>query len=92
MRLHNEPLGFIVNFLLGIAWGTVFLGALMSFLSFYENSFLLALISGFVGAIPGIVAILFIEHIITSKEKHLELKKQTKLLEEILNENNNKLP
>ena len=84
MRLEDKSLSFVINFLLGIAWGTVLLGALTSFFSFYEDSFFFALLSGLVGAVPGMLAILFIEHIITSKEKHLELKKQTKLLEQLL--------
>ncbi len=91
MRLGNKPLGFVINFLLGVAWAAVLIGAVTSFLSFYHNSFFFAIISAFVGALPGLVAVLLLEHIITNKEKHLELKKQTKLLEQILRENNNNL-
>ncbi len=86
MRLKDRSLGFVVNFLLGVAWATVLIGTVTSFLSFYQNSFFFAIVSAFVGALPGLVAVLLLEHIITSKEKHLELKKQTKLLEEILKE------
>ncbi len=86
MRLGNKPLGFVINFLLGVAWAAVLIGAVTSFLSFYHNSFFFAIISAFVGALPGLVAVLLLEHIITNKEKHLELKKQTKLLEQILRE------
>jgi len=86
MRLKDSSLGFVVNFLLGVAWAAVLIGAVTSFLSFYQNSFFFAIISAFVGALPGLVAVLLLEHIITNKEKHLELKKQTKLLEQILRE------
>ena len=86
MRLGNRPLGFIINFLLGVAWAFVLIGAVSSFLSFYQNSFFFAVVSAFVGALPGLVAVLLLEHIITNKEKYLELKKQTKLLEQILRE------
>ncbi|MEA3432960.1 MAG: hypothetical protein U9R13_00095 [Campylobacterota bacterium] len=86
MRLKDRSLGFVVNFLLGVAWATVLIGAVTSFLSFYQTSLFSAIISAFVGALPGLVAVLLLEHIITNKEKHLELKKQTKLLEEILKE------
>ncbi len=89
MRLKDRSLGFVVNFLLGVAWATVLIGTVTSFLSFYQNSFFFAIVSAFVGALPGLVAVLLLEHIITSKEKHLELKKQTKLLEEILKEKEN---
>jgi len=84
MRLKDRSLGFVVNFLLGVAWAFVLIGAVSSFLSFYQNSFFFAIISAFVGALPGLVAVLLLEHIITTKEKYLELKKQTKLLEQIL--------
>jgi uncharacterized membrane protein YeaQ/YmgE (transglycosylase-associated protein family) len=84
MRLKDRSLGFVVNFLLGVAWATVLIGAVSSFLSFYQTSFFFAIISAFVGALPGLIAILLLEYFITNKEKHLELKKQTKLLEKLL--------
>jgi len=86
MRLNDKPLGFVINFLLGVAWAAVLIVAATSFLSFYQHSFFFAIISAFIGALPGLVAVLLLEHIITNKEKHLELKKQTKLLEQILRE------
>jgi uncharacterized membrane protein YeaQ/YmgE (transglycosylase-associated protein family) len=89
MRLKDNSLGFVVNFLLGIAWAFVLIGAVTSFLSFYQNSFFFAIISALIGALPGLVAVLLLEHIITNKEKHLELKKQTKLLEQLLKEKEN---
>jgi uncharacterized membrane protein YeaQ/YmgE (transglycosylase-associated protein family) len=84
MRLGDRPLGFIINFLLGIAWASVLIGATTSFFSFYSDSLFSAVISAFIGALPGMVAVLLLEYIITSKEKHEELKKQTKLLEQLL--------
>ena len=84
MRLQDRSLGFVVNFLLGTAWAFVLIGAVTSFLSFYQNSFFFAVVSALIGALPGLVAVLLLEHIITNKEKHLELKKQTKLLEKLL--------
>ncbi|HHD79235.1 MAG TPA: hypothetical protein ENK98_06345 [Epsilonproteobacteria bacterium] len=84
MRLEDKSLSFVVNFLLGVAWASVIIGAVTSFLSFYQDSFLLACISAFVGAIPGMVGVLLLEVVIMIKQKHLELKKQTALLEEIL--------
>jgi len=85
MRLKDKPLSFVVNFLLGVAWAAAILGAATSFISFYQDHFLFAFISSFIGALPGMVSILLIEHFITSKEKHHELKKQTELLEQLLN-------
>ena len=84
MRLENKTLGFVINFLLGVAWAFMLIGAVTSFLSFYQNSFFFAVISALVGALPGLIAVLFPEHIITNKEQYSELKKQTKLLEKLL--------
>ncbi len=84
MRLGNKPLGFLVSFLLGVAWASVFVGAITSFLMFYEETFFYALVSAFIAALPGIAAVLALEYFITSKERLAELKKQTKLLEESL--------
>jgi uncharacterized membrane protein required for colicin V production len=90
MRLDDRTLGFVISFLLGVAWASVFIGALSSFLSFYHSSILLAVVSGFIGTLPGMVAILILEHILTSKEKLAELKKQTFLLEQIMIETEKK--
>ena len=84
MRLGDKPLGFIINFLLGTAWAFVLIGAATSFFSFYSDNIFYAILSACIGALPGMVAVLLLEHIITSKEKHEELKKQTKLLEELV--------
>lgn len=84
MRLEDRSLGFVVNFLLGVAWAAVLIGTVASFLSYYHNSFFFAIVFAFVGALPGLVAVLLLEHIITNKENHLELKKQTKLLQQLL--------
>jgi len=84
MRLEDKSLSFVVNFFLGVAWASVIIGVVTSFLSFYQDSFLLAIISAFIGAIPGLVAVLLLEFIIMVKENHSELKKQTKILQNIL--------
>jgi len=89
MRLGDKQLGFIINFLLGVAWAFVLIGAVTSFFAFYNVSLFTAIISAFIGVLPGMVAILLLEYIITSKEQYAELQKQTKLLEELLKKQNN---
>ena len=84
MRLQNSPLSFVVNFLLGVAWAAVLLGAITSFLSFFQDNFFYAVVSAFIGALPGLLGVLLLEHVITAKERHLELQKQTALLEKLL--------
>ena len=84
MRLTDRTLGFVINFLLGVAWAFVLIGAVSSFFSFYQTGILFATVSALIGTLPGLVAILVLEHVITSKEKLAELKKQTILLEELI--------
>jgi len=84
MRLNDKTLGFVISFLLGVAWASVFIGALSSFFSFYHSGTILAIVSAMIGALPGMVAILLLEHIMTGKEQLSELKKQTFLLEQIM--------
>jgi uncharacterized membrane protein YeaQ/YmgE (transglycosylase-associated protein family) len=84
MRLNDKPLGFVINFLLGVAWAFVLIGAVTSFLAFYSTNLFFAIISAFIGTLPGLIGILLLEHIITNKEKYEELKKQTQLLEELV--------
>ncbi len=86
MRLTSKSLGFVVNFLLGVAWAVVFIGIVTSFLSFYQNNLFFATVFALISAIPGLLGVLLLEYIITDKEKHEELKKQTKLLEKLLSQ------
>ncbi len=89
MRLKDKSLSFIINFLLGVAWAFMLIGAVTSFLSSYHDGILVALISAFIGMLPGMFAVLLLEHIITSKEQYYELKKQTALLEKIVMQKDN---
>ena len=84
MRLDDRSLGFVISFLLGVAWAAVLIGAVSSFLSFYHISFFFALVSAFIGMLPGLIGVVLLEHIITSKEQQEELKKQTKLLQQLV--------
>lgn len=92
MRLQNGPLSFVVNFLLGVAWASVLLGVVTSFLSFYQASIFLGIISALMGAVPGMLLVVVLEHVITAKERHLELQKQTALLEKLLAQKENTPP
>lgn len=84
MRLQTSKLNFVVNFFLGVAWALVLIGAVTSFLSFYQLSIVYALVSAVAAALPGLFMVLVLEHIITVQQQHEELKKQTELLEKLL--------
>ena len=89
MRLKGTSLSFVVNFLLGVAWATAFLGAISIFLSNYSNSFLFALFAAVFAMVPGLVAVLCLEHFITAKEKLHILETQTQLLQALLDKETN---
>lgn len=74
----------MVNFFLGVAWALVLIGAVTSFLSFYQLSIVYAFVSAAAAALPGLFMVLILEHIITVQQQHEELKKQTELLEKLL--------
>jgi len=79
-------LTFIVNLLLGVSWGLVIVGAVNPFLDFKKTDLIGIFLDVIIGIFPGIIALLFLEHFITTKEKYFELQKQTKLLEQIYNQ------
>jgi len=84
MRLNDSSLSFVLNFLLGVAWAMLFLGVSSTFLSYYSESLSFALIYGVISTLPGLFAILILEHIFTSRATYIEMTKQTALLEAIL--------
>lgn len=86
MRLGSKSLEFIVNFLLGVSWALTLLGAISAFALSSDVSFFYMIVYTLIGMIPGIIALLVLEHVITSKEAFLELQKQTKLLETLSQE------
>lgn len=84
MRLNDASLSFVINFLLGVAWAIAFLGASSTFFSFYQESLSFALIYSVIAFLPGLIAVLLLEHILTSRATYFELTKQSKLLEALL--------
>jgi len=89
MRLKGTSLSFVINFLLGVAWATVFIGAVSTFLSFYSQSFLLAFVAALFAIVPGMIGVLLLEYFIVSRDKYIELQKQTVLLQKILEQQQN---
>jgi len=89
MRLGSNILSFVVSFLLGVAWATVLIGAVSTFLSFCSQSFLYAIIAAVIAMLPGMIGVLLLEYFIVSRDKHTELQKQTALLQKILEQKQN---
>jgi hypothetical protein len=86
MKLSSTLLSLLVNFLLGASWAFAFAGATILFFIFLEIDVFSAILAGLLGALPGLFLILFIEYFLIRQENLQELKKQTKLLEELVNQ------
>ena len=84
MRLSSPYLSLLINFLLGASWAIALVGATTLFFYLLPVSFFYALFGLFLGAIPGLFLVLLIEYLLMRDEKIQELRKQTKLLEELV--------
>jgi len=84
MRLSSPLLSLLINFLLGASWAFALLGAATLFFLFLHISLFYSLFGSFLGALPGLFMVLLIEYFLMREEKLNELKKQTKLLEDLL--------
>ena len=73
----------VVNFLLGAAWAIVVLGAVSLFWSFLPFGLFVALLAGLVGSLSGFFLVVVLEVAALQFEKHRELRRQSRLLEEI---------
>ncbi|RUM72856.1 MAG: hypothetical protein DSZ10_04340 [Sulfurovum sp.] len=87
MRLKERSISFVANFLLGVAWASMLIGAITSFSTNMHNGILSALLFAILAMIPGAAAVLLLEHFFTLKANHEELQKQTRLLETLLEQN-----
>ena len=76
----------LINISLGIAWVITLGGAFLVFEHFYSLGFVVAFISGFFGAVPGVLLIVILEFMISFSELKRQSEKQTKILEEIYQE------
>jgi len=84
MKLSTPLLSFLVNFLLGASWAFALLGASTLFFLLLHIGLFYSLIGSLLGALPGLFMVLLIEYFLMRQEKLNELKKQTKLLEELV--------
>lgn len=84
MRLSSPLLSLLINILLGASWAFALIGASILFFSLLDVGILYALFGAILGALPFLIMILFLEYFILRQEKLEELKKQTKLLQELV--------
>ena len=84
MKLSSPYLSLLINFLLGASWAFALLGASTLFFLLLPLGIFYSLFGSFLGSLPGLFVVLLIEYFMMRQEKLNELKKQTRLLEEIL--------
>ena len=87
MKLATSSLSLLINFLLGASWAFALLGASTLFVLFLNLGIFYSLFGSFIGALPGLFFVLLIEYFLMRQEKLNELKRQTKLLEELVAQN-----
>lgn len=84
MRLTSPLLSLLINFLLGASWAFALVAASTLFFLFLEIGIFYALFAAFLGALPGLFMVLLMEYFLMREEKLNELRKQTKLLQELV--------
>ncbi len=84
MKNSSPLLSLLINFLLGASWAFAFLGAASLFFIFLQVGIIYSLIGAFLGALPGLFMVLLVEYYLLREEQLEELKKQSKLLEELV--------
>lgn len=77
----------LVSFLLGVAWAFVLVGISFSFFSYFRLSIVDAFLMSFFGAMPGLIMVVLLEYVLIGMQRYEEMKRQTKLLEEIVEQN-----
>ena len=87
MKIERSTLARLISFLLGVAWAFVLLGITFTFLSYFKFSIIDAILFSFLGSIPGLFFVVTLEYILVGLQRFEEIKKQTKLLEEMVDRN-----
>ncbi len=84
MRLQSRTLSFLINFLLGVAWALALIGILSSIFTYASFGILSMAVHALVWATPGLLFVLLLEYILAGFQRNEELRKQSRLLEELL--------
>jgi energy-converting hydrogenase Eha subunit G len=83
-NLRKTYIEFLISFLSGVSWALVVLGAVLFFFIFSRFGFFTGLLCAFIGAVFGLFMVLIVEIFSIQIQKLEELKRQTKLLEKLL--------
>lgn len=75
---------FILNLLAGVAWFLAFTGAFFAFKYTVSFGYVVGFSAGFLGVIPGLLMVVFLESISMQLAIRKEQKRQSDLINEIL--------
>lgn len=76
----------LISLLQGASWALVLIGAFSFFTIFYPFGFFIGIIGAFLGSLGGLFFVVIFEIANIQMEKLDEIKKQTKLLEKLVDE------
>jgi fatty acid desaturase len=76
----------LISLLQGASWALVLIGATTFFTTLYPFGFITALLGAFIGSLGGFFFVVVFEIAHQQSEKLEEIKKQTKLLEKLVDE------
>jgi len=74
----------LISLLQGASWALVVVGATTSFSIFYPFGLIVAIVGAFIGSLGGLFFVVIFEIAHQQSEKLEEIKKQTKLLEKLV--------
>jgi len=83
MRLPSRFLSALINFLLGVAWAMVLIGASTAFFLYRETGIVSLLIHIVLYATLGIFLVVWMESLLEGFRRSEELRRQGRLLEQI---------
>ncbi|WP_024955136.1 hypothetical protein [Sulfurospirillum arcachonense] len=76
----------LISLLQGASWALVLIGAISFFFTLYPFGFFIAIVGAFLGSLGGLFFVVIFEIANLQIEKLDEIKKQTKLLERLVDE------
>lgn len=82
--MNTKSFRFFANLSLGLSWAILFAGVFYGFAYYLHSNVFLAILAAIVGAIPGLILVGVFEFFIAFIQYSQDVKKQTFLLEQIL--------
>jgi uncharacterized membrane protein YadS len=81
--MQKDKFEKIINFLLGASWAIVLFGALITFQTFFTFGIFISVFMTILFIFISLFMILILDSFLVNREKLEEMKKQTKILEEL---------